>query len=676
MIPAALAAVLLASVRASALPPDPKTPQEALARVYDSAPFRRPAPKPSPELLALGRDLFFDPRLSRDGTLSCARCHDPRIGWSDGRKRGSGMDGQTLPRAVPSLLNVSRTTAFFWDGRAGSFTEAALAAVSNPQEMDTPLPQALARLRAIDGYPALFRAAFGDARVDGPRVGTALQAFVVAATDLPPSPFDRFAAGDEDAMSASARRGLMLFTGKARCQRCHVGPAFSDMFFHNTGVKLTPGYDDKGRYAVAPFRRDLRAFKTVPLRNAALTAPYMHNGSLATLEDVVEFYNRGGDVHDELDMEIKPLHLTAREKGDLVSFLRALTNPQVPVPVPVLPGETAPVALPLLDLPEARVAAAEKTLDGADAVASAAACPKDFTIPKAVASYDAGTAPSAVAYGTDRGQGELEDILFNRIYRVALTGDMSLCEPFKTRLVYAGISRPGSFWCRDLYLDAAAAYLLANRDPKFQPVCRLWVTVSYPAVAPAEAGEFCRLVERDVARPEALCDELSPRWIPAENKPACVAEFGRYTRFDDPHVCDYMKGATDSLHLRCDDFARLARVAAHKDPKLCGDSEVCRLLSGTGDTLPLKYEDRARKAWCAAEVSDALKKDAAAETRAGSQLDAAEEDLASAEAGRDPDDRALAARIDALGERLARARARLDRDLARRSAATQLAGKD
>lgn len=664
-----LLAVLLAALAAApaaAMDPDPSTPEEALARVFDNSPMTAPRRKAAPEEIALGRALFFDPRLSSNGTVSCAKCHNPGMAWRDGLPRARGLNQQVLKRRAPSLLNVARTDLFFWDGRAGSFSEAALAAIANPEEMNTPLPDAVRTLSAVPGYRDLFARAYGSGTPTPERLASALEAFVLDATALPPSPFDRYAAGDDGALGPAAKKGLVVFAGKGRCQRCHLGANFSDGFFHNTGVTPSADGDDSGRYAVTPFKRAFRAFKTVPLRGVALTGPYMHNGALKTLADVVEFYNRGGDLAEERDMEMKPLALTAEEKEDLVAFLESLTSPAVPVAAPVLPGE-APVSAEsepsdsraALARALERAAAAEKAMDGAAARAAVRSCRKDFTLDKAIRAYDDGKVPSQVAGDTDRGQGELEDILFNRIYRVALTGDMKLCDSMTMPIVYAGISNPGSFWCRDLYLDAAAALMLVKRSPAFDGVCRQWVTVSYPKMPAREAGEACALIARDVGDPEKLCAELSPRWVPPEAVRGCVAEYRRYTRTDDPRVCDYVKGAPDSLHLRCDDYARLARAEKAHDPSLCGDSEICRLLTGTGADLPAKYEERARTAWCEAAAKDADDADRAAQDRAAGLLQGAEDDLARVEASRPRDDRGAARDVDLAAERVARARARL-----------------
>ncbi len=301
-------------------------------------------PPDSADMVELGRKLFFDPRLSSNKTMSCASCHNPSLAWRDGLPRARGINGIELARRTPSLLNVhNEQHRFFWDGRASTLEGATLTALQSRLEMNRD-PQTLVReLNRIPEYSNRFVSVFGLSGVTPENLAKAIASFV--STIRPgPTAFDRFR-DDPNAMSPSAQRGLIVFTGKGRCILCHTGPGLSNAYFHNTGVKPTPGVEDTGRYAVAPDADDYRAFKTVPLRNVALTGPYMHNGSLATLRDVIEFYNRGGDDPEGRDPLIKPLGLTDGEKTDLLAFLNALTSPQTPVELPVLPVETpAPTA--------------------------------------------------------------------------------------------------------------------------------------------------------------------------------------------------------------------------------------------------------------------------------------------------------------------------------------------
>lgn len=253
----------------------------------------------------LGRKLFFDKRLSRDQSVSCATCHDPAIAFTDRRKTAAGVNGREGPRRVPRIANRVYGKSFFWDGRAGSLEEQVLQPIANPKEMDLDVAEAASRVG-----------------LDVPALEQALASYVrtILAGD---SPYDRYLAGDAGALTARQREGLRLFRGKAGCTSCHLGPNLTDEAFHNTGVGWPA---DPGRYQVTKVETDRGAFKTPGLREAARTPPYMHDGSLATLEDVVEFYSKGGQGNPYLDPEIRKLDLTAAEKAALIAFLEALNG--------------------------------------------------------------------------------------------------------------------------------------------------------------------------------------------------------------------------------------------------------------------------------------------------------------------------------------------------------------
>ena len=292
-----------------------------------------------PDEVALGRQLFFDPRLSSNKTMSCATCHNPSLAWRDGLPRARGLNGVELARRTPTLLNVHHTQQrFLWDGRANSVEEAALNALTSRLEMNRDSWELVRELNRVPDYARQFTGVYGLTGITPENIAKAVASFVKAEIRPLPTAFDRFRE-DPSALSASAQRGLLAFTGKGRCVLCHTGPGLSNGFFHNTGVKPTPGVEDVGRYAVVANKNDWRAFKTVPLRNVALTAPYMHNGSIKTLREVVEFYDRGGDSAEGRDSMMQPLNLDAREKADLVAFLESLTSPQPAVAVPALPTE-------------------------------------------------------------------------------------------------------------------------------------------------------------------------------------------------------------------------------------------------------------------------------------------------------------------------------------------------
>ncbi len=284
------------------------------------APLTIPEDNPqTAEKIELGKQLYFDPRLSRDSTVSCASCHDPKKGWSNGDQFATGVRGQKGGRSSPTIINSAYAKLQFWDGRAEHLEGQALGPIQNPIEMEMTLDEVVERLNKVEGYKKQFQKVFGT-DVTSPNMAKAIAAFerTVLSGD---APFDQFKAGDTKALSASAQRGLKLFTGKANCSACHSGPNFSDAAFHNIGVGMEVEKPDLGRFEISKLEGDKGAFKTPTLREIARTAPYMHDGRLKTLELVVDYYDKGGFANDMLDEEIFPLKLTAEEKADLVKFL-------------------------------------------------------------------------------------------------------------------------------------------------------------------------------------------------------------------------------------------------------------------------------------------------------------------------------------------------------------------
>jgi len=277
--------------------------------------------------VALGMRLFFDPMLSADGSVHCGSCHQPDHAFSDTVPVSRGVYGRLGRRNAPALVNRAYGRAFFWDGRAGTLEEQVLHPIQDSLELGQTLPALVRRLRADRSYRDEFRRAFG-APVSPNGIARALASYVRTLRSGN-APIDRWRDGDSTALSPSARRGLALFTGRANCVSCHVGPTFTDEDFHNTGIAARSSRYaafDSGRARVTRRDADVGAFKTPTLRDVARTGPYMHDGSLATLEMVVAFYDSGGFVSPQLDAEIKPLGLTLEQRRDLVAFLEALTG--------------------------------------------------------------------------------------------------------------------------------------------------------------------------------------------------------------------------------------------------------------------------------------------------------------------------------------------------------------
>jgi cytochrome c peroxidase len=276
--------------------------------------------------IALGKLLYFDKRMSKNMSMSCASCHNPFHGFADPAPTSAGVDAKLGTRNSPTVLNRLFSAEQFWDGRAEDLEAQAHGPLTNPIEMAMGShDQVVERIRAVKGYASLFTKAFGDDKIDIDRITKAIAAYerTVVTGD---SPFDRWQAGQKDALSPSAARGMTLFEGKANCRPCHAGFNFTDESFNNIGVGMNKPNPDAGRYEHTKNDADRGKFKTPTLRNVVHTAPYMHDGSEATLAEVIDFYDRGGIGNPNLSKEVKPLNLTAQEKRDLVAFLEALTG--------------------------------------------------------------------------------------------------------------------------------------------------------------------------------------------------------------------------------------------------------------------------------------------------------------------------------------------------------------
>jgi cytochrome c peroxidase len=298
-----------------------------------------PIPKdnnPNAARIALGRALFFDPRLSAKGVMSCSSCHNPALAWTDGLPRAVGHEMKPLGRATPTIANAAFNKLQMWDGRKATLEEQALGPFLSADEQNLPLAELEARVQGIAGYAPLFERAYPDEGIHAVTIAKAIASFerTVLSTD---SPFDRWQRGDTRAVSDSAKRGFVLFNGKAQCVLCHQAPNFTDDGFHNIGLASNGEAEDVGRFAHRKVAALKGAFKTPSLRDVALTAPYMHNGVYRTLEETVEHYDRGGDRRDNLSPNIHPLSLTAVEKTDLVVFMKTLTGRRQAVQLPLLP---------------------------------------------------------------------------------------------------------------------------------------------------------------------------------------------------------------------------------------------------------------------------------------------------------------------------------------------------
>jgi cytochrome c peroxidase len=339
---------------------EPYAPEAPLGVTTDLASVI-PSDNPmTPAKVELGRQLYFDKRLSRDNTVSCATCHDPAKGWTDCAPVSTGIDGQKGGRSAPTVINRILGKTQFWDGRAASLEAQAVGPIANPIEMGFTHPEVVERVNGIEGYAIQFEAIFGGpATIDaiGKAIATFERTIVSGASKNDyyeqALPFFNYEPSEDDSaeftermeralmleethrMSVQAERGRELFFGKAACSQCHVGEDLTDELFHNLGVAYA---EADGRWSETKEDKDRGAFKTPTVRNIALTAPYMHDGSMATLMEVVEHYNKGGNKNPKLSEKIFPLNLTEQEKQDLVRFMEeALTGEVTEVEVPRLP---------------------------------------------------------------------------------------------------------------------------------------------------------------------------------------------------------------------------------------------------------------------------------------------------------------------------------------------------
>lgn len=277
---------------------------------------------PTQDKIALGKKLFFDQRLSGSGQISCATCHIAEKYWTDGLKTGLGHEGQQLTRNTPTLMNTAWASSQFWDGRARNLEEQALGPISSPKEMHMDFDTLVTFLKADTEYKIAFKKAYPDENLTPSVVGKALAAFerTMISHD---APFDLWIKREQNAISDVAKEGFVIFNTKANCMKCHAGWRFTDDSFQDIGTAS----EDLGRGAVINKSNLNHAFKTPTLRNITETGPYMHDGSLNSLEDVIDFYDRGGDVtRDSMSPDIKKLFLTQDEKHALIEFLKTLTE--------------------------------------------------------------------------------------------------------------------------------------------------------------------------------------------------------------------------------------------------------------------------------------------------------------------------------------------------------------
>ena len=291
----------------------------------------------SADKVELGRLLYFDKRLSADNTVACASCHAPEHGFTDNAPVATGIRGQKGGRSAPTTINRAYSLAQFWDGRAPTLEDQAKGPIQNPIEMGETHDNVVRKLNGIAGYRALFEKSFGNPEVTIDNAAKAIATFERTLLSGN-SAYDRYKAGNKSALSPAQARGMNVYFNKAKCDSCHEGVNLTANAYANLGIGTDKVEPDDGRFAVTKDPADWGKFKTPTLRDISKTAPYMHDGRFNTLEEVVDFYDKGGIVNKNLDEKIKKLNLSPEDKKDLVEFLKALEGTSLKV--------TAPTSLP------------------------------------------------------------------------------------------------------------------------------------------------------------------------------------------------------------------------------------------------------------------------------------------------------------------------------------------
>jgi cytochrome c peroxidase len=311
-------------------PPQSKVPSAQVFSNYPMPPAFPPIPWPednpySPARAELGKVLFFDGRLSSNGVVSCAFCHEPAHAFSASTPLSRGVDGKPGVRHAQTIINRAWGKSQFWDGRAPTLEAQVVVPVTNPDEMGMTTDRVVHKVGNIRGYAPLFAAAFGDSTITFDRIEKAIATFertIVSGN----SPYDRFVAGDKTALTKQQKDGLDFFNKKGECAECHKGPNFSDEKFANLGVGMDRANPDPGRFAITKKRSDIGKFKAPTLRDLAARAPYMHDGSVKTLSEVLDIYAKGGLPNPHLDTRLAPFYLDEESKRALLAFLDSLNG--------------------------------------------------------------------------------------------------------------------------------------------------------------------------------------------------------------------------------------------------------------------------------------------------------------------------------------------------------------
>jgi cytochrome c peroxidase len=601
-----LASASMAGVPASAdETPSAAALERALNRVDALLPYLVRKRVPRPGEVELGRQLFFDPRLSSFDAMSCATCHQPAQTMTDGLPRAVGHGHKVLARNTPTVSGSHYRKFLFWDGRAKSVEEAALTAVQNPEEMSQDLPGLARKLAGIPGYVESFGRVYGSSTTPQ-NAAAAIAAFIAQLSSFDSS-FDRFHESGVP-MTPAAQRGLVLFTGKADCIRCHGSPNFTSEVFYNVGLR-SDGPADPGRFAVTGQPRDRGAFRVPSLRNAARTPPYMHDGSLKTLLEVVDFFDRGGDAR-AVDSPLEPLGLEEKEKEDLVAFLEALSSSPALVVPPLLPLSAAnsvaearaPISSPG-ELQAARTARAVKEWDGLEAsikhrVAEGErkTSPWSSRLPRLQAGdsrrcmetlgVDVLLGKALKDHWREKDALFVDEVLLDAagsyyLFKAVADANPDRCAPL------SAFDAPGGFGerltldgpCRERYYEIRLAQALQGTAEDRPAACMESLshqpTMDYP-----DAGDLCAVLLAHPEQPEKVCATFQPAYLDKHQVRACANGLRIY--LGEAGTCDDLSDLEEHLRKRCEVYPLFRRASRARDIELCGTSQACRVLMGAG----------------------------------------------------------------------------------------------
>ena len=563
----------------------------------------------------LGRILFSDTRLSQGNVMSCATCHVATRAYSDGLPRSRGRGGKELLRNAVPLKNTALDPHYlhglFRDGRAATLEDAAQNVFREPLEFATTPMEMAATLASDENYVRRFKELYGSNGATAANAAKALGTFIESLTPTQMSPYDRVL-DDWQVLSPSQKRGLVLFAGKARCVHCHYGPDLTGAEVLNIGLKPRLKVPDNGRYEVTHAPSDLRAFKTPTLRNVAITGPYRHDGSVATLAKVIEFYDRGGDLHEGQSARIRALHLSAGEKRDLEAFLHSLTHPGEPgdppnvasAPPPERSANAGAALSPYWDVSfeiSSYLEKAQSILDTLEGMRrpwtqrpeySGPACLKRSTPDALVAEDSQGRFSSEEQRFL--GQSVYDDLIAYYRARAYAKTDFAIC----AKLGYQGsefISHSGHYQCRNWYLEMSFTHAMFTKPANFMNICNALSAVDLDSL---RYKPLCPTIHENLDDIDTMCAKLAVLYILPTSVRSCKTLFSPINAapIDCSRVFRNKAGST-----RCRDYRAFTLAWRAKDIRQCGASEGCEVLMGNGEAVAERSVARIKAKLCASD---------------------------------------------------------------------------